>query len=64
MNIGKFASCIRQAPSVFVWVTAFQHDGIYIQVPKTSARLILDEARQAKINEIEADMRSDGLYIG
>lgn len=64
MNIGKFASCIRQARDIYVWVPYHKDDGVYVQVSKTSAKLILEDAREGNVIEILADMRADGLFIG
>jgi hypothetical protein len=65
VNIGKFASCIRQAKTVYAWVPYHRDDGVYIQIPKTSARLILEDARETEMVEIHADMRGGAdLYIG
>lgn len=58
-----FAGAIRRAARVFVRVVYNPDVDIFIQVPKTSARLILDEVRDTG-SEVDAVERRDGLYIG
>jgi hypothetical protein len=65
VNIGKFASAIRQARDVFVFVRYRSEDGIDLRIPKTEAKLLLDEARETGVTEIDAHFDDDGcLHIG
>jgi hypothetical protein len=65
MNIGKFASAIRQARDVFVWVRYHSEDGIELRVSKAEAKLMLDEARETDVTEVDAHFDDEGcLHIG
>ena len=59
----EFAGAIRRAKRVFVRVIYNPDVDIFIQVPKTSARIILDEVRGTD-TLVDATERRDGLYIG
>jgi len=48
---------------VYVFVRYSADDGVFIEVPKTCARLIVNEVRGTDVT-VDADERADGLYIG
>jgi hypothetical protein len=62
----KLAGEIRRAHRVFVYVEYGTRagDGVYIEVPKTSARLIVTHMRAEGGVIAKIDNKRDGLYIG
>lgn len=56
---------IHKARHVFVWVHYCDEDGVYVQVPKTSARIVAAEARGGGRGvKVLANVRDGDLYIG
>lgn len=69
MTARQLGGAIRRAKTVFVYVSYNDDDGVYISVPKSSARLIVDRARDCMDVDggrilVAAHERSGDLYIG
>ena len=69
MTAREVGGALRRAKDVFVYVAYNDDDGLYISVPKTSARLIVDRVRDATDERgdpigIAAHVDDRDLYIG
>jgi len=63
MRARQVGGALRRAKRVYVFVRYSADDGVFIEVPKTCARLIVNEVRGTDVT-VDADERADGLYIG
>ena len=66
MNQREFASALRHAKRILLYIDYSPDDdgAVWLIVPRSMARLVLDSAKEGGVAEVAAHMKGQDLYVG